>query len=125
MLICLKVYHLCEFRLHREDTKVLVDTIEFSNTLHESILDVLKNVLGEPSVKAILFHLEPVQLENPKEFHIKLSSIFGEGAEILEKIIIKELFQRLNLPYEERSGFDFENNVEQAKEASEKEAKLR
>lgn len=84
--------------------------------LCESIIDGIRAALGTSSMKAILFHLGPVQLENPKEFHIKLFLIFGKGTEVLEKIIVKELFRRLSLPYEEKRVFDFEGYVYYAKE---------
>ncbi len=53
---------------------------------------------------------------NPRELHKSLRSIFKEGASTLEKLIIKELFRRLSLPYEEQTDFDFEAYVNLAEE---------
>jgi hypothetical protein len=55
-------------------------------------------------------------LEDPEELHRDLSVIFGAGAESLERVILKELFRRLNIPFEEGENFDFVKSVEQARE---------
>lgn len=86
----------------------------FSNVLAESIDEGLKRLLGEGGVKAVLNYLRSVQLDNPRELHIKLSSIFGKGTEILEKAVVKELYRKLNLSYEE-GAFDFERCINHAK----------
>jgi hypothetical protein len=75
----------------------------------------LKKLLGEGGVKAVLNYLRSVQLDNPRELHIKLSSVFGKGTEILEKAVVKELYRRLNLDYEEEERFDFERYVNYAR----------
>jgi len=70
-------------------------------------------------MQAILFHLKLAQFEqDPNEFHSKLYFIFKGGAICLEKVIVKELFQRLGVTYEEREeggAFDFGNCVNVAK----------
>jgi hypothetical protein len=54
-------------------------------------------------------YLEPVQFENIEEVHVTLCAMLGQrGAELLERIIIKELFRRLSVPYEEKEPFEFE-----------------
>jgi hypothetical protein len=68
-------------------------------------------------MKVILFRIELGNyLEDPEELHRNLSVIFGAGAESLERVIVKELFQRLNIPFEEGGNFDFGKSVEQARE---------
>jgi len=54
--------------------------------------------------------------DDPRELHKSLHSIFKEGASILEKVIIKELFRRLSLPYEEQTDLDFEGYINRARE---------
>ena len=91
---------------------------KFHQVLRECIEDGLRNVVGESGMKAVLFRIESGQfIDNPEEFHRDLCLIFNDnGAEILEKVIIKELFRRLSLLYEERDDFDFASYVNQAKE---------
>jgi len=90
---------------------------KFAEVLHECIFGVLKNVTGESGMKAILFHIELGHyVEDAEEFHKNLYEMFGDGAVILEKMITKELFRRLGLPYSERSDFDFKRCVNEARE---------
>lgn len=97
---------------------MLAEEIEFATVLRDCCYDGIKFTLDESCMKAILFHLGSVKVENSREFHVKLSSVFGEGAEVLEKIIVKELFRRLNVSYEEGRDFDFERYVNHAREFS-------
>lgn len=67
-------------------------------------------------MQAILFHLQLSQFsEKPSEFHNGLSSIFKEGAIVLEKMIMKELFRKLNLSYYEMKEFNFQEYITFAK----------
>jgi len=48
--------------------------------------------------------------------HENIVSLFTErGALLLEKVVIKSLYQRLNMTYQERSDFEFERYVNQAR----------
>lgn len=72
----------------------------------------MRNVLGQGGMQAALYHLKLDQHgKNPKEFHENLRTIFKDGATTLEKVIIKELYLTLGLPYREREPFDFEEHV--------------
>ena len=79
-------------------------------------------LLGDSSKQAILFHLETsfqVKEENiPSnltEFKKALDSIFGLGADYLEKIIVKRLHEKLGLRFKEGKNVDFLEYVETAK----------
>ena len=78
--------------------------------------------LGENPRRAIYFHLKKsFQLQRksiPKEtdeFSQALNIIFGPGAEIIEQYILKELYQRLELDFEEKEGCTFADYVREAK----------
>jgi len=89
---------------------------KFSETLNECIIEGLRSVLGEGGVKAVLFSIEYGQhIDDPEEFHRYLFLIFGEGTLALEKVIVRKLFQRLNMPYEEKGDFSLSSSVEQAR----------
>jgi hypothetical protein len=67
-------------------------------------------------MKVVLSNIElALCADNPRELHKSLRSIFKEGAFVLEKVILKELFRRLSLPYEERKDLDFEGYVNHAR----------
>jgi hypothetical protein len=55
--------------------------------------------------------------ENPRELAGQLSSIFGNGSKVLERIIVKGLYQRLKIPFDSNLGFDYGNALEVARDA--------
>ena len=88
----------------------------FSRIFNGSILDGLESALGESGMKAVLSNVElALCMDNPGELHRNLRDIFKEGAFVLEKVIVKELFRRLNVPYEETGNLDFEGYVSHAR----------
>lgn len=52
-----------------------------------------------------------VYAEKPGEFHRELQFYFGFGAVTLERMIVKELFQKLNLHYPSGNELDFETSI--------------
>jgi len=88
---------------------------KFCQILHESILDGLENALGGSGLKVVLLNIDLARYtNNPAELHRNLHGIFNEGASILEKEIVKKLFQRLGVPFEEKSDLDFAAYVKHA-----------
>ncbi len=89
----------------------------FSSMLQLSIGEGVRAALGQ----AILGVLNGQGLFNeatsPKEFHKKLQTVFGNGATVLEKVIVKDLFRKLNIPYNSQEPFDYGEALERAKEA--------
>jgi len=80
--------------------------------------------LGESVRQAIYWHLEnrfsirrdeiPDRL---KEFMEALKNMFGAGAEILLKVIIKRFYMKLNLTFKDIEGWSFIDYVENAKKS--------
>jgi hypothetical protein len=92
------------------ETIMMMNTKEFPRLLQSCILDTMRNLLGGSGTEAVLFHLGQIQYpENPGEFHERIQSIFKEGAATLEKLIVKELFSRLNVPPDQKDTFDSRN----------------
>jgi hypothetical protein len=89
----------------------------FSSMLQLSIGEGIRAALGQ----AILGVLNGQGLFNeatdPKEFHRKLQLVFGNGATVLEKVIVKDLFRKLNVPYNSQERFDYGEALVRAKEA--------
>ena len=54
--------------------------------------------------------------EKPSEFHRDLYGIFGPASVTLEKMISKELFQKLNMRYPVGNELDFETCVNLARQ---------
>jgi hypothetical protein len=79
--------------------------------------------LGDSPKQAIFFHLE-TSFEiskdniptNLTEFSKALEKIFGPGALYLEKLIVKRLYEKLGLEFEEVKNWDFLEYVNNARE---------
>jgi hypothetical protein len=97
-----------------------VNGVNFENTLLRAVDDGLL-LLGETPRKAIYYHLhEKFQLEREnipeeiEEFARALNAIFGSGAEVIEKFIVKELYRGLKFNLEEKMNFEFADYVRKA-----------
>jgi hypothetical protein len=97
---------------------MLLQAIDLLSAFRETVLDVIRSVLGDSATKVIMIHIAPVPLENPREFHNRLYFLVGPGALVLERMMAKELCRRLGVPYEERGAFDFERFVNQIRSLS-------
>jgi hypothetical protein len=89
---------------------------EFANTFQLSVAEGLANTLGAivmQTLKNVLSYSLETYAEKPMELHRELSRVFGSGATTLERMITKELFQRLDLQYS--NELDFETSVNLAK----------
>jgi len=98
--------------------------LDFEETLLRAV-DYGLLALGETPKKAIYYYLKrKFQLEKenipeePEEFARALNSIFGPGAEIIEEFIVKDLYGRLELNFEEKRDFEFASYVKQAQESA-------
>lgn len=78
--------------------------------------------LGDSPKRAILFHLE-VSFKitkkhiaaNLAEFLKALEGIFGPGASYVEKLIVKHLYEKVGLKFEEEKMWNFLDYVDNAK----------
>ncbi len=101
--------------------------LDFEKTLLEAVDNALLS-LGESPRHAVYYHLNKsfkLQREeipgDTDEFSQALNNIFGPGAEVIEKIIVKNLYSRLNLNFEEKTCFEFVEYVSLAKEVVKRE----
>jgi len=101
--------------------------LDFDKVLLEAV-DYALLSFGESPRKAIYFHLNKsfkLQREEiPKdadEFSQALNNIFGPGAEVIEKLIVKNLYSKLNLNFEEKNRFEFVDYVGLAREIARRE----
>ena len=91
---------------------------DFSSIFQESVKDGLRNTLGETVMQTLVPLLKQTlqtYAEKPSEFHRELQFYFGLGALTLERMIVKELFQKLNLHYTSSNELDFETSMRLAR----------
>lgn len=94
----------------------------FKEALFEAIDEGLLT-LGESGKEAIYFHLQNLfsvkrgdVLDRPEIFVEGVRKIFGVGAEVIERSIVKSLYRKLGLKYEEKEGYGFLAYLSDAKE---------
>jgi hypothetical protein len=100
----------------QEPGRDIRESLEFANTFQLSVVEGLANTLGSivmQTLKTLLSHSLETYAEKPIELHRELSRVFGSGATTLERMITKELFQRLSLRYS--NELDFETSVNLAR----------
>ena len=91
---------------------------DFANEFQASVRDGLRNTLGEtvmPTLVPLLKQSLQTYAEKPSEFHRDLQFYFGFGALRLERMIVKDLFQKLNLHYPAGNELDFETSIDIAR----------
>jgi len=87
---------------------------DFATMFQSSVKEGLRNTLGETVMLTIVPLLKQslqTYAEKPSEFHRELQFYFGFGALTLERMIVKDLFQKLNLHYTPRNELDFESSI--------------
>ena len=93
------------------DEKAFVSLL--ADSICESIIDTMgKDVLSILVSKGFLD-----DMANPRELDRSLSSTFGNASVMLERIIIKGLYQKLHIPYDSRFGFDYSKSLDIARDA--------
>jgi hypothetical protein len=92
----------------------MTGSIEFAKLFQASVSEGIANTLGKTimeTVKNLLNHPFAAYAEKPGDFDRELSTVFGSGATTLEKMITKDLFQRLDLHYSNQLDFETSINI--------------
>jgi len=96
------------------------------NNLRKILLEAVEeglSSLGDSPKQAIFFHLE-TSFEiskdniptNLTEFSKALEKIFGPGSLYLEKLIVKRLYEKLGLEFQEAENWDFLKYIDNTRE---------
>jgi hypothetical protein len=95
---------------------------EVGSLVKESINDSMRDLIGEDARKAALFRLEVADYEkHPKEFHVHLGVVFKQSASVIEKVIVRDVYSRLDLRFDDDGKVDYERSMKFAfEEASKK-----
>ena len=88
---------------------------EFESILSTSITEGMRRVLGPGGAQAIFYHLDMSKFDDPAMFHEKLTTIFGVGAESLERVIVQHLHQTMGIQPAFQKDDGFVAQVERAK----------
>jgi hypothetical protein len=88
----------------------------FSSVLVSTVREAVGNALGHNVLEILTSKGLLDDASNSREFDRKLQSLFGNGAVVLERIVVKDLSRRLGIRYDSEVRLDYEKSLETAKE---------
>jgi hypothetical protein len=98
---------------------------EFRRLLLDSVDDSIRGVLGEQPLQALYYSLGkndrisrddiPERLE---DFENALTRLLGAGAPVITRMIARNLYARLEIPYRKEEGHDLRRDVEICRQVS-------
>jgi hypothetical protein len=106
----------------------LKGSTRFDDCLLEVISDVLEQVLGETAAKFIAEYMifkslqEETRVsfgEDAKIFADALQGILGAGCLPIERLIVEQLYSKLGVKFEEKTGYTFSDYIKELKKKSE------
>jgi len=91
-----------------------------------SVVDeTMKQVFREEGAKAIYNYLENNShlkreeiAEKPEVFSAGLERLLGSGAPVIENLILKNLYRRLGLKFEEKKGYEFSDYIKELRKGA-------
>lgn len=88
----------------------------FDLLMENCIMDSMKGALGQSGADSIVYHLHLKKFGNDLgAFHSGLASLLGDPAVVIETLIIKSLYSRLGLQFDEGENLDFVRRANYAK----------
>ena len=95
---------------------------DFSKLFLESIDEALNQILGENLTNIVYYYFQRYFSLKKKDFPTKveefaeaLEKSFGTGAPIIKKIVVKNLYAKLEIDFTEKEDFDFIGCIDFAK----------
>jgi hypothetical protein len=89
----------------------------FDDLMNETVETTVKLILGEGAGKALMFHLGArPSTSDGLEFSQNLRRIAGNGAPVVETLILRSLYERMGIRYNENPHGSFEQQVRRARE---------
>jgi len=88
----------------------------FSSVLVNTVREALENALGRNVLEILASKGLLDDAGNSLEFDRKLQSLFGNGATVVERIVVKDLNRKLGIPYNSEVRLDYRKSLETAKE---------
>ena len=101
-------------------TKRLYAMETLDDLLLKVIDDTMREVFRETGTKVICdflqnnFHLKREEIaEKPEVFSAGLERLMGSGAPVIKKLILKNLYSKLELKFEEKKDYEFSDYVKE------------
>jgi len=87
----------------------------FLSILADSIRESIHDTLGKDVLSLLVSKGFLDDMANPRELDRQLSTVFGNGSLMLERIIVKGLYLKLSIPYDSNLGFDYSKALDNAR----------
>ena len=94
-----------------------------TNLLFDAVDETLRHIFKEEGARLILDYLENKChlnrrriAEEPEDFSAGLERFLGSAAPVIEKMILKNLYSKLALKFEEKEGYKFSDYVRELRE---------
>jgi hypothetical protein len=94
-----------------------------NNLLFDAVDETLRHVFKEEGANFIFHYLENkccLNLrriaEEPEDFCAGLERFLGSAAPVMEKMVLKNLYSKLELKFEEKEGYKFSDYVKELRE---------
>ena len=101
-------------------TKRLYAMETLDNLLLEVVDQTMKQVFTETGTKVIYDFLRNNSrlerrgiAEKPKIFSTGMKKLLGSGAPVIEKMILKNLYSKLELKLEDKEGYEFSDHIKE------------
>jgi hypothetical protein len=103
--------------LSRKEDSKRVEEKAFSSLLKDTVCESITDTLGKNVLSILVSKGLLDNADNPGELERQLSSTFGNGSVVLERIIVKGLYQKLRIPFDSTFGFDYAKALDIARSA--------
>jgi len=105
------------------ETEIGEKTERLDDLMVTVVNETLKHVFKEEGVKVIYDYLENNHhlkrgeiAEKPEVFSAGLERLLGSAAPVIEKLILKNLYVRLDLRFREKKGYEFSDYIRELEE---------
>ncbi|MGD8506606.1 MAG: hypothetical protein PVF15_08090 [Candidatus Bathyarchaeota archaeon] len=94
--------------------------VSLDDLLLDMVDETVKQVFREPGAKAIYnyieneCHLKREEIaKKPEVFSADLKRLLGSGSQMIEKMILKNLYRRLELKFTVKEGYEFSDYIKE------------
>ena len=98
---------------------------KLDNMLLEAVDETMRQIFREDATKVIYNYLENNShlkreeiAEKPEVFSVGLERLLGSAAPVIEKLILKNLYSKLELKFEEKKGCEFSDYIKELRKES-------
>ena len=106
----------------KRDDEVCEKTGKLNDLLLSAVDETLKHVFKEAGAQVIYIflgnkcHLKREEIaEKPEDFSAGLKKLMVSAASVIEKMILKKLYSKLELKFEEKEGYEFSDYIRELK----------